>query len=123
MVATLAAGLVVVLHLAYILYAGLGGFLALRSRAWLWPHMVSTAWCLTVTLTGVTCPLTRLEKWLITWGGETPYEASFTAYYLRDVVYPTEYETAVWLSGIAFAVLSYVLVLRMPRRVVAAPAT
>ena len=120
---TLAAGFVAVLHMAYILYAGIGGFLALRSRAWLWPHMVSTAWCLTVTLTDVACPLTWLEKWLITWGGGTPYEASFTAHYLRDVVYPTEYETAVWLSGIAFAVLSYLLVLRRPRPVVAAPAT
>ncbi|CAA9361059.1 MAG: hypothetical protein AVDCRST_MAG16-3058 [uncultured Frankineae bacterium] len=123
MAATLAAGVVVLLHLAFLVYAVLGGFLALRNRLWLWPHVATTMWCLTVTLTGVTCPLTRLEKWLITLGGQTPYEASFTAHYLRDVVYPTQYETAVWLAGIAFAVLSYVIVLRTPQRVVAAPAT
>ncbi|HSE08425.1 MAG TPA: DUF2784 domain-containing protein [Nocardioidaceae bacterium] len=112
MTALLAAGLVVLLHLAYLVYAAVGGFLGLRGMVWLWPHLISTAWCITVTLTAVGCPLTALEKWLLVAAGRTPYDGSFTAHYLRDVVYPYEYETHVWLSMIALAAISYVAVLR-----------
>lgn len=103
------------LHLAYLVYAAVGGFLALRRPALLWPHVASTGWCLTVTLTGVTCPLTALEKWLLTAAGRTPYTESFTAHYLRDVVYPAQYEVPVWLAGIACALASYVVVLTARR--------
>lgn len=96
---------------ANLVYAVFGGFLALRRLAWLWPHLASTTWCVTVTLTGVRCPLTALERWLLELGGRAAYADSFTAHYLRGVLYPAQYEMAVWVSGIAVAVLSYVLVL------------
>lgn len=99
------------MHLAYLVYAAVGGFLALRNVAWLWPHLASTVWSFTVTLTGIRCPLTAVEKWLIGASGGTPYDGSFTAYYLRDVLYPAEYEIAVWVGMMSLAVLSYVVVL------------
>jgi hypothetical protein len=116
------AVLVAVVHAAYLVYMTLGGFLALRNIAWLWPHLASTGWSLVVTLTGVTCPLTRLEKWLLHLSGRTPYEDSFIAQYLRGVVYPAEYEAAVWVSAIGLALLSYVVVLSRRRRRVLEPA-
>ncbi len=116
MAALLAAGIVVLVHLAYLVYATVGGFLGLRSLLWLAPHVISTIWSVVVTVTPIGCPLTALEKWLLVQAGRTPYDDSFTAYYLRDVLYPAQYEVAVWLGMIAVAVASYVVVLRAPRR-------
>jgi Protein of Unknown function (DUF2784) len=114
--ALIAAVAVVLVHLAYLVYATVGGFLGLRSITWLWPHFVSTMWSVAVTLTSLSCPLTALEKWLLTMSGRTPYEDSFTAHYLRGVLYPPQYEVAIWLGMIGVALLSYVVVLTAPRR-------
>ncbi len=100
-----------VLHLAYLVYATIGGFLGLRNLRWLWPHFASTIWSVVVTLTSIGCPLTALEKWLLTLSGRTPYDDSFTAYYLRDAIYPAKYEVTIWVAMIAVALLSYVVVL------------
>lgn len=111
----LAAGLVVAVHMGYLVYMVFGGFLALRRVAWLWPHIMSTVYSIYVTVTDFRCPLTALEQWLLARGGRVPYEGSYTAYYLRDVLYPAQYETAVWLSGMGLALLSYVIVLTRRR--------
>ncbi len=111
----MAAVIVAVVHLAYLVYAALGGFLALRNRAWLVPHIASTIWSITVTTTALNCPLTALEKRLLLLAGREPYGGSYTAHYLRGVLYPEQYEVAVWLSLIAVALLSYVVVLRRER--------
>lgn len=121
--ALIAAGFVVLVHMAYLVYATIGGFLGLRSLLWLWPHLVSTAWSVVVTLTPVGCPLTALEKWLLTASGRTPYEDSFTAHYLRGVLYPAKYEVGVWLGMMGVALLSYVVVLVAVRRTHAARRT
>ena len=115
----LVAANVVVLHLAYLVYMVLGGFLALRRFAWIWPHMASTAYSIYVTTTSFTCPVTTLEKWLLEKGGRTPYEGSFIARYLRGVLYPEQYETAVWVSCMVVAVGSYVIVLSRRRQALA----
>jgi hypothetical protein len=109
--ALIAAGVVIVVHLAYLVYAAVGGFLALRSLVWLWPHIASTLWSVLVTVTSIGCPLTALEKWLLTASGRTPYEDSFTAHYLRGVLYPAQYEVGVWLGMMGLALTSYVVVL------------
>lgn len=116
MAALVAVGLVIVLHMAYLIYAAVGGFLALRGLVWLWPHILSTIWSVAVTLTPLNCPLTALEKWLLVQSGRTPYEGSFTEYYLRDSLYPAQYEVAIWLSMIGLALVSYVVVLGGLRR-------
>ena len=122
MAALLAAGAVVVVHLAYLVYAAVGGFLALRNRAWLWPHLASTVWSVVVTLTAVGCPLTAAEKWLLALAGRPVYRGSFTAHYLRDVLYPAPWETAVWLTMMGLAVTSYVvLAVRLGRARRSAP--
>ncbi len=116
MVALVAANLVVVLHMAFMVYMVFGGLLALRRFALIWPHMVSTVYSVYVTTTSFTCPATTLEKWLLQQGGKTPYEGSFVAQYLRGVLYPPQYETALWVSCMVFAVVSYGIVLARRRR-------
>jgi Protein of Unknown function (DUF2784) len=114
-----AAALVVVVHLGYLVYMVFGGFLALRRIAWLWPHIGSTVYSVYVTVTDFRCPLTALEKWLLERAGRIPYEDSFTAHYLRDNLYPAQYENAVWLSGMGLALVSYAAVLTRRRRLAA----
>ena len=106
---------VVVLHLAFLAYMVFGGFLALRKFALIWPHIATTVYSIYVTITSFTCPVTTLEKELLLMAGRTPYEGSFTAHYLRDTLYPAQYETAVWLTGMGIAVVSQVIVLRRRR--------
>ena len=113
--ALVAAWFVAIVHLGYLAYMVFGGFLALRRLAWLWPSIVSTLYSIYVTVTDFRCPLTALEKWLLQAGGRTPYEDSFTAHYLRDFLYPAQYETAVWLSSMGVALLSYAVVLTRRR--------
>ncbi|MFD2091991.1 DUF2784 domain-containing protein [Blastococcus deserti] len=112
MLASVAAGLVVAVHMGYLAYMVFGGLLALRWFAWIWPHMVATVWAAYVTLTGSTCPLTTLEKWLLERGGAVPYEGSFIGHYLRGTLYPAGYETVACLCAIGLALATYVVALR-----------
>ena len=118
MLALVAATLVAAVHMAFLVYLVLGGFLALRRLAWLWPHLACTAWSVHITLTQGRCPLTTLEKELLARGGRTPYEDSYIAHYLQDTVYPAQYETAVWLASVGIALLSYAVVLTRRRAAV-----
>ena len=114
--ARVAADVVVVAHVAFLAYIVFGGFLALRWPALLWPSIITTLYSAYVTLASFTCPLTTLQKWLLQVGGEVPYEGSFIAQYLHDVVYPAPYERVAWVIAMSIAVASYVLVLNRRRR-------
>jgi hypothetical protein len=108
-----AAAVVATLHMLYLVYMVFGGFLALYRFAWIWPSIISTLYSIYVTVTDFKCPVTAVEKWLLVRGGRTPYEGSFTAHYLRGTLYPAEYETAVWLTGMGIAVASYAIVISL----------
>jgi ribose/xylose/arabinose/galactoside ABC-type transport system permease subunit len=114
--AGVAAAVVVVVHMAFLAYIVFGGFLGLLRPVLLWPSIVATLYSAYVTLASYTCPLTRLEKWLLEAGGRVPYEESFIAHYLHGVLFPAQYERAVWMTAMAIALVSYVLVLTRPRR-------
>ncbi|MGH9139278.1 MAG: DUF2784 domain-containing protein [Acidimicrobiales bacterium] len=82
------ADAVVVVHIGFVLFVGVGGFLA-----WRWPrlivvHAAAVAWGAGIVAIGWTCPLTPLEKWLRRLGGEASYEGGFVDRYLENVVYP-----------------------------------
>ena len=84
----LAADLVVLLHLLFIVFAVFGGFVALR-----WPgvaalHLPAVLWAGLVELLGWTCPLTPLESRLRAGGGSAGYDASFVEHYVLPIVYP-----------------------------------
>jgi hypothetical protein len=105
-----AAWLVVVLHVAYLLYAVFGGFLGLLGNRWLLAHLVSSVWCVTVTATASTCPLTWVEKWLIVQSGGVPYDDTFIGHYLEGPVYPVGYDAHVWYTGVLVVLSAYALV-------------
>lgn len=88
MIFRLAADAVLFIHLAFILFALLGGALAVR---WRWipaVHLPAAAWGFFVELTGRICPLTYLENTLLIKGGRSGYTESFVEHYLLAIIYP-----------------------------------
>jgi hypothetical protein len=84
----LAADLVLVCHLAFIVFAVAGGLLGLRWRWMPWVHLPAVAWGVYIELSGGLCPLTPLEVWLRRTAGSEGYSGSFVEHYIVPVVYP-----------------------------------
>ncbi len=82
------ADLVLVLHLAFVLFAVLGGLLALRWRWFPWLHLPAAIWGGFVEATGRICPLTPLENRLRGMAGVSGYGGRFIEHYLLGIVYP-----------------------------------
>ena len=82
------AALVVVIHLAFVLYAVLGGLLVLRWRWTAWIHVPASLWAVLIELTGGVCPLTPLENHLRAKAGAAGYQSGFVEHYLIPALYP-----------------------------------
>lgn len=81
-----------VLHLAFLLYVALGGYLAWRRPPMIWPHTACALYGLGITLIGWDCPLTRVENWGREQAGQAglPPEG-FIEHYLTGIIYPAEH--------------------------------
>ena len=82
------ANLVVALHVAFILFAVLGGLLVLRWKLCAWIHVPAFLWAALIAFAGWVCPLTPLENWLRERGGAIGYVSGFTEHYILPVLYP-----------------------------------
>lgn len=82
------ADLVVVVHLAFVIFVVLGGLLVLRWPRVMWLHLPAAAWGVWIELSGGICPLTPLEKSLRRSGGLAGYSGGFVERYLLGVLYP-----------------------------------
>jgi hypothetical protein len=104
----LTADAVLIVHLAFILFALLGGVIAVR---WHWIpviHLPSAAWGFFAEITGRICPLTYLENHLRIKAGQSGYTESFVEHYLLPIVYP-----AGLTREIQFALAAVVIVVNM----------
>jgi uncharacterized protein DUF2784 len=86
--ANLLADIVVVLHLAFVLFVLLGGLLVLRWRWVAYLHVPAAIWGALIELAGWVCPLTPLENRLRTAAGGMAYEGDFVEHYILPVLYP-----------------------------------
>ena len=94
----LAADGVLLLHLAFILFAVFGAAMALR---WRWiplVHLPAAAWGFFVELTGRICPLTYLENYFRIRAGQAGYRDSFIEHYLLGLIYPADLTRQVQLE-------------------------
>ena len=88
LIARVLADLVLVVHLAFILFVVAGGLLAVR---WRWVplvHVPAALWGVIVEVSGSVCPLTPLENGLRRAAGEAGYAGGFVDHYLVPVIYP-----------------------------------
>jgi hypothetical protein len=115
------ADLVVVLHAAFILFAVLGGLLALRWGWVTWAHIPAAVWGAAIELFGWLCPLTPLENWLRRGGGAATYTGGFIEHYLVPLVYPAGLTREVQiLLGCGLLIFNLAVYLRLWHR---APST
>jgi nitrate reductase gamma subunit len=84
-----AADLVLLVHLAFVLFVVLGGLLALRWPWVAWVHVPVALYGAAIEFTGFICPLTPLEVSLRRRGGEAGYEGGFIEHYVTATLYPT----------------------------------
>jgi len=82
------ADFVVVVHLAFIVFALLGGLLV-AWRSWLaWLHVPAALWIAVIAIRGGICPLTPLENSLRAAAGAEGYSEGFVAHYIVPLIYP-----------------------------------
>jgi hypothetical protein len=82
------ADVVVVLHLCFVAFVTLGGFLLRRWPKLIYVHIPVAAWGVLIEFSGWICPLTPLENALRMRGGQAGYEGDFVTHYLMPVLYP-----------------------------------
>lgn len=100
------ADLVVLLHLAFIVFVISGGLLAVK-WSWIpWLHLPALFWGILLELRGWVCPLTPLENWLRQTSGGGGYPEGFVEHYVLPVVYPADLTatTQVFLALLAGAI-------------------
>ena len=118
------AALVVFAHLAFVVFATLGGMLALRWPRIAWVHLPAAAWAVFVEFSGRLCPLTPLENMLRRRAGLEDYSSDFIANYIFPVLYPEglprEAQMAIGAFVLAVNAIAYLFVLRSRRRAGAA---
>ncbi len=84
----LAANIVLIIHLGFVIYVVAGGLLIFR---WKWSillHLPAVLWGALLEFNGWLCPLTPLEQWLRVAGGRRGYSGGFIEHYLLSLLYP-----------------------------------
>jgi hypothetical protein len=97
-----------VVHFAVLVYLLLGGLLAWRWAAAIWPHLAIAAWGLTSTVFLWPCPLTMVEDWARRRSGEAGLSRGFIDTYLTGVVYPERYTTQIQIAIGVVVVLTWI---------------
>lgn len=82
------ADLVLVAHLAFVLFVVLGGLLVVRWPRLAWLHIPAAIWGVLIEYMGWICPLTPLENSFRTKGGEAGYAGGFIEHYIQPTLYP-----------------------------------
>jgi hypothetical protein len=102
----IAADLLVVLHLAFIVFVLLGGLLVFKWRRVAILHLPAVIWAVLLELNGWGCPLTPWEQQLRQLAGTPDYTGGFIVHYLMPVLYPAGLDppTQVMLAGIVILV-------------------
>jgi hypothetical protein len=114
------ADLVLVVHIAFVLFVVLGGLLLLRWPRLAWLHVPAAIWGVLIEYTGWICPLTPLENSLRMRGGEAGYSGGFIEHYIQPLLYPAGLtrSTQVVLGSLALVLnlTAYAIVVSRMRR-------
>ncbi len=86
----LLADALVALHLGFVLFVVVGGFLAVGWPRLAWAHVPAALWGAGIELAGGICPLTPLENRLRRVAGDSGYSGGFIEHYVLPVLYPDE---------------------------------
>ena len=110
MIYRLSADLVLIIHLAFVLWVVLGGLLVLRWPRLMWVHVPAVLWGAAIEFIGFVCPLTPLENYFATRAGRAGYEGSFIEHYLVPILYPDGLTPTLQLTLAGVVVLTNLVV-------------
>jgi hypothetical protein len=82
------ADIVVLIHLAFVIFTVLGAVMIIWWRWIVWLHLPAFLWAVWIESSGGICPLTPLENWLRIKAGQGGFEGDFVGTYLLPVLYP-----------------------------------
>jgi len=88
MLALLAANVILLIHVAFIIFVVLGALLVWKWPKIKWVHLLALGWGALIEFTGWICPLTPLENMLRHSAGELGYSEGFVEHYVLALVYP-----------------------------------
>lgn len=88
MIYRLLADLVVIVHLLFIVFTLLGGFLVIVRGSLVFVHLPAVIWALVISFKGWICPLTPLENHLRNAAGTEGYTGGFIEHYIIPIIYP-----------------------------------
>ena len=102
----IAADLLVLLHLVFIIFVMAGGFTVFK---WPWMallHIPAAVWGALIEFSGWICPLTPWENGLRQLAGQEGYSVGFIEHYVLPLIYPTGLtrEIQIVLGSIVIAV-------------------
>jgi hypothetical protein len=80
------ANFIVLLHLAFIAFALMGGLLVSRWSSLAWLHVPSVAWIALNQCFGWNCPLTLAERWSRQQAEPGEYEGDFVLHHLAPLL-------------------------------------
>lgn len=115
MIERIAADLVVIVHLGFIAFVGVGALLCLRRKWVAWLHLPAVIWGAAIEFRHGVCPLTPLEQRLRVAAGDAGYAGSFIDHYLLPVIYPSrldascQYALGVLVIVVNLAIYGWVL--------------
>ena len=89
MIYRLLADLIVLVHLAFVVFAVAGAVLVLRWRWVIWVHVPAVVWAALIEFAGWICPLTPLENRLRILSGGAGYRGGFIEHYVLPILYPS----------------------------------
>ena len=111
------ADLVLVVHLAFVLFVVLGGLLVLRWPKLAWLHLPAAGWGALIEFAGWICPLTPLEQRLRVLAGQSGYQGGFIEHYVTSWLYPAGLTRTVQLVlGVAVIAINLAVYARLLRR-------
>ncbi|MGF1759360.1 DUF2784 domain-containing protein [Photobacterium sagamiensis] len=89
MIYRILADLVVIVHLLFIIFALLGGLLAIVRSYLVFVHLPAVIWVFVISFKGWICPLTPLENQLRNAAGSEGYTGGFIEHYIIPIIYPS----------------------------------
>lgn len=111
------ADLLVLVHLAFVVFVVAGGLAVLRWPVVAWAHLPAAAWGALIEFTGWVCPLTPLENRFRAMAGEAGYPGGFVEHYLVPLLYPGALTREIQIGlGVAVVVVNVVIYALVVRR-------
>ena len=88
MIAGLAADIIVLVHLGFIMFVALGGLLVIKWQKMAFLHLPCALWGVLIAFGGWICPLTPLEMHFRQVTGQAGYAGRFVDQYVMPIGYP-----------------------------------